>query len=210
MLDSVLAGQAYFHSFSLLLPKSWKGYLHAEEVAGIAARQADIIIMNSGHQPYQDFPYVEHSLGCGRQGNRIYVPRSFLDKNPQNTTQQSLHQAETFVNTWIDFRFGVFDFEPPIPSSGGGGLKNARKYSELVVNVSNDTIDGARVVSDQLLQTRQDDHCGGKSYEEVIGQHPDITQGTSSIQIIFKYILSYHLHKYKSKYGSHLLLIFLC
>lgn len=39
------------------------------------------------------------------------------------------------------------------------------------------TIDGVRVESDQLQLSIQDKLCDGKTYEKVIGQHPDITQG---------------------------------
>ena len=84
------------------------------------------------------------------------------------------------MSKWIDFRFGVFDFDAS--TSLDGGIANERgKYSELVVNLINDTIDGVRVESDQLQLSTQDKLCDGKTYEKVIGQHPDITQGRISI-----------------------------
>ena len=101
--------------------------------------------------------------------------------NPKNTTHLSdRHLAEKFVSKWIDFRFGVFDFDAS--TALDGGIANERgKYSELVVNLINDTIDGVRVESDQLQLSTQDKLCDGKTYEKVIGQHPDITQGRISI-----------------------------
>ena len=52
----------YFHSFSILLPRSWRGYLDAEEATGLSSRQPDVIVMKNGHTR-QRSPYVEHSRG---------------------------------------------------------------------------------------------------------------------------------------------------
>ena len=120
-------------------------------------------------------PYVEHSEGCGRQGRGIYVPESFLDSNPSytNRTLSSRHIAETFVNKWIDFRFGVFGFD----SSRGG-----ERREEVFVSLSNETIDGVSSASDRVLRSGQARLCGGKTHEEVIAGHPDISQGGSQQQ----------------------------
>ena len=185
MLSSVLSGRAYFHSFSILLPKSWRGYFpSAEEVTGIKSRQPDITIIQQSHEENylkeglsradslrsRPAPYVEHSEGCGHQGRGIYVSKSFLDTNPGYTNESSKRLAETFVNTWIDFRFGVFGFE-------SSTRRSERKRTDLFVTLSNETIDGVSSQSDQLLRSTQAERCDGRTYEEVIERHPDISKG---------------------------------
>ena len=75
--------------------------------------------------------------------------------------------AETFVNKWIDFRFGVFGFE----------ASRSERRTDVFVNLSNETIDGVSSTSDQLLRSDQAILCDGKTYEEVIAQHPDVAKG---------------------------------
>ena len=131
LLNSALSGRAYFQSFSVLLPRSWKEYFPGhEEVAGLPSRQPDIVI-ESG-QSYS--PYVDHAKGCGHQAARINLPSSFIGVNLHNTTRA---RAQRLVNKWIDFRFGVFDF------------------------------------GQELVSERQTRLCPGKSYQDVIGEHPD-------------------------------------
>ena len=176
VLSSVMSGRAYFHSFSLLLPRSWRGYFHVEEVASVSARDPDIIVVETRDDDDDDGdqPHVDHSEGCGHQSHRIYLPRTFLDHNPQNTTQPLRHtdaQARIFVNNWIDFRFGVFGFSSESVKDAGG---------EMTENVSNETLDGVNVTIDQLVLSGQASLCDGKHYQEVIAEHPDIRQGTQS------------------------------
>ena len=134
VLNVKLSGRAYFQSFSVLLPRSWKEYFPGhEEVAGLPSRQPDIVIESGQSRS----PHVEHAQGCGHQGTRINLPSSFIGVNGHNTTRD---QAEELVNKWIDFRFGVFDFGHE--AEGGVSERQARL-------------------------------CPGKSYQEVIGEHPD-------------------------------------
>ena len=74
------------------------------------------------------------------------------------------------MNTWIDFRFGVFGFE-------SSSRRSERKRTDLFVTLSNETIDGVSSRSDQLLRSRQAERCDGRTYEEVIERHPDISKG---------------------------------
>ena len=99
----------------------------------------------------------------------MYVPKSFLDhSNLGHTNESSKHMAaEAFVNKWIDFRFGVFGFE----------ASRSERRTDVFVNLSNETIDGVSSTSDQLLRSDQAILCDGKTYEEVIAQHPDVAKG---------------------------------
>ena len=150
-------------------------------MTGIKARLPDITIIRESHEEnylkeassradslWSRPPYVEHSEGCGRQGRGIYVPKSFLDSNPRNTNGSSRHLAETFVNKWIDFRFGVFGYE---------ASRSEEQRTEVFVNLSNETIDGVRSTSDQLLRSDQAVLCDGRTHEEVIAAHPDTAKG---------------------------------
>jgi len=139
-LNKQLAGRAYFQSFTIVVPSSWMGnfYEFGEEVemSGLAARAPDIVI-ESG----EGAPYVEHSRGCGVQGDAIYVPNMFFEESVNMNVS-----ARKFVNRWIDFRFGVFDFE-----------QNSSKV----------------LVGEHEQPSIQALLCGGKSFEKVIGEHPD-------------------------------------
>ena len=76
-LNRQLTDRAYFQSFTIVVPSSWKDHFcefGEEEVSGLAARTPDIVI-ESG----VGAPYVEHSRGCGVQGDAIYVPVTFFD-----------------------------------------------------------------------------------------------------------------------------------
>ena len=148
-LNEQLAGRAYFQSFTIVVPSSWKDHFYdfgEEEVSGLGARDPDIVIESGDGDPY-----VEHSRGCGVQGDVIYVPDKFFDGSV-NTTEA----AGKFVNRWIDFRFGVFDYK----------IKDA-------VN-QNRTRDKSLICKNNVEITKQNVLCGGKSFEEVIGEHPDI------------------------------------
>ena len=46
--------------------------------------------------------------------------------------------------------------------------------------MSDETVDGENVISDQLVLSNQTSLCDGKPYQEVISEHPDIRQGTHS------------------------------
>ena len=96
------------------------------------------------------------------------MPKSFLDSNPRNTNESSRHLAETFVNKWIDFRFGVFGYE---------ASRSEHQRTEVFVNLSNETIDGVSSRSDQLLRSDQAVLCDGRTHEEVIAAHPDTAKG---------------------------------
>ena len=50
----------------------------------------------------------------------------------------------------------------------------------MVENMSDETVDGENVISDQLVLSNQTSLCDGKPYQEVISEHPDIRQGTHS------------------------------
>jgi len=149
-LNRQLTGRAYFQSFTIVVPSSWKDHFcefGEEEVSGLAARNPDIVIESGDGDPY-----VEHSRGCGVQGDVIYVPDKFFDDSV-NTTQS----AKEFVNRWIDFRFGVFDYE----------IDKAEVVTQNITGSYG--VDGANMkkISRQALL------CGGKTFEEVIGEHPD-------------------------------------
>ena len=157
-------------------------------MTGIKARLPDITIIRESHEEnylkeaqsradslWSRPPYVEHSEGCGRQGRGIYVPKSFLDSNPRNTNESSRHLAETFVNKWIDFRFGVFGYE---------ASRSEHQRTEVFVNLSNETIDGVRSTSDQLLRSDQAVLCDGRTHEEVIAAHPDTAKGEQNMKTI--------------------------
>ena len=151
-------------------------------MTGIKARNPDITIIQDGHDVnyLNEVPsraeslqcrtaYVEHSEGCGRQGRGIFIPKSFLDSHPRNTDgiETSEKLAEAFVNKWIDFRFGVFHYES----------SKSERRNDSFVNMNNETIDGVSCSIDQLLRSEQAMRCDGKSYEEVIANHPDLSKG---------------------------------
>ena len=149
-LNKQLTGRAYFQSFTIVVPSSWKDHFcefGEEEVLGLGARQPDIIVERG-----EGRPYVEHSRGCGEQGDVIYVPDKLFDHSV-NTTQF----AKEFVNRWIDFRFGVFGFEM---------IKDEMVTEENISDNSEDGDDIIKIPRQALL-------CGGKTFEEVIGEHPD-------------------------------------
>ena len=117
VLSSVLAGQAYFHSFSILLPRSWRGYLDAEEATGLSSRQPDVIVMKNGHTR-QRSPYVEHS-----RGRDEWVHPS-KDKRPPMNHRVPIDESETSFPHWpIGSQLGLWlakkmlqtDWLPPSP-----------------------------------------------------------------------------------------------
>ena len=122
---------------------------------------------------------VEQSESCGRQGRGITIPGPLLSlATPSNTSsrledKQRQLLVEQLVNSWIDFRFGVFDFP-------GTEEEKRRDGGAEFERVSNVTVDGVSVSSDQLRPgTRHHQLCHGRTYEEVIGEHPD-TRGTAA------------------------------
>ena len=122
---------------------------------------------------------VEQSEGCGHQGRGITIPGPLLSlATPSNTSsrledKQRQLLVEQLVNSWIDFRFGVFGFP-------GTEEEKRRDGGAEFERVSNVTVDGVSVSSDQLRPgTRHHQLCHGRTYEEVIGEHPD-TRGTAA------------------------------
>ena len=85
-------------------------------------------------------------------------------------------------------RLGTFQFDSSSSRQHEVGELGETGGEELFVNMSNGGVDGATSTTDQLLLSRQDFYCGGKTFQQIISQHPDISRGSTSIKY-FKTIL---------------------
>ena len=90
-------------------------------------------------------PYVQQSGGCGVQGQALYLSTTALDANVSVV-------ATSFVNRWMDFRFGVFGYGDDKKT---GGQEDNSQHVKL---------------------SRQQVLCDGRSHREVIGEHPDLAR----------------------------------
>ncbi len=58
------------------------------------------------HPDQRDLPWTQQSLGCGKPGDFIYVPRSFISPIANKSLKLV---GESLRNEWLKYRYGVFD-----------------------------------------------------------------------------------------------------
>lgn len=153
-LNSRLGGKGYFQSFILVVPQNWEsikcGFTQDALTPTTPYKNVDVLI-DSDHPIYGSTPFVQHSSGCGAQGDMIYFPHSFLS-NMENVS----HTSNAIVRNWLEYRYGVFQDET---------YPRDQLYPNVFVNDAND--------SEHVMPTKQLVLCEGKSSQQVIESHPD-------------------------------------
>ena len=153
-LNERLAGSAYFQTFTLVVPQSWSalacGFTETRLTPDTPYMDADIVI-GADHPIHGSAPFVQHSGGCGAQGDMIYLPRTFLTKMV-NVSRSS----DDIVQSWLEYRYGVF----PDETYPGDPL-----YPNVFVNNHND--------SHHVMPSKQLVLCKGRSVDQVVQAHPD-------------------------------------
>lgn len=109
VLNGAVSGLAYFHGVTVVVPSSWR-----DGKCGVSIKSPNRktpyrtpdIILGSQHPVHGDRPFTQQSKGCGRPGDFIYLPHTYLTN--QNITRT---KANLFVHQWAKFRYGIFDEE---------------------------------------------------------------------------------------------------
>ena len=71
------------------------------------SQDGDIFVSND-HPEHGDRPWTQQSLGCGRPGDFIYLPQSFISSRRRNATF-SRRVGRSIADEWLRYRYGIFD-----------------------------------------------------------------------------------------------------
>ena len=107
--------------------------------------QTGDLLVAGDHPLHGAFPWTQQSLGCGRPGDFIYLPYSFLaspenrEKSNANEKSECTTQGSIIANQWLRLHFGVFDdFDPrnkgkkPPAQSKHNSLCKSKSVNEVI------------------------------------------------------------------------------
>ncbi|CAG7827611.1 unnamed protein product [Allacma fusca] len=126
-LTEVTDGRAKFGTLRILIPRGWAP-ASCNSSGFVPAKKDDIYeaadIKITEHPIAMKLPWAEQHQGCGKSGEVIYTPPSFLTDKTFNLEQRS----RIFLHEWMKFRYGVFEeygflndkYYPPCFNSSGG------------------------------------------------------------------------------------------
>lgn len=99
-LFSALDSRAYLRSATVLLPSSWPDSCALSAVVGASGEVSDVTVLPSG--PIRGDIYTQQSLGCGQQGDQIYL-------NYETLLARNQILPRTFIKEFAMYRYGVFE-----------------------------------------------------------------------------------------------------
>ncbi|CAG0886062.1 unnamed protein product [Cyprideis torosa] len=112
-LYQATGNRLYFKRISLLIPDWWDlaqcGLTHSQisSVPRIDSGNADFLVQTRT-PGVGDRPWTLQVKGCGRSGERTYIPVTFLQSVSSNGDENEA-RARLLVREWAKLRYGIFD-----------------------------------------------------------------------------------------------------
>lgn len=132
-LHSAMEGEVYLDKVTIEVPQSWdemdcRTPLSPACLSPSSRKTGDILIA-SDHPVHGSFPWTQQSMGCGKPGEFVYLPYSFLA--PTNSSQI----GKMISNQWMRLRYGIFeDFDPRVAGISVSSQHHAHCLGQTVKN----------------------------------------------------------------------------